>query len=544
MVALSSCGGNGAATFDSPQQQESLEVPEDSDIPDPLNIVPVPATGSTEKRSTQSLPGDGSQAHLQGQFGPLVAWPTMPIAMAVLPDGRVLTYGSDETGKQNAKIYYVVWDPSIGTGADSFLKLANTTETDIFCTGQALIPETGGVMIFGGDLTVKGKRNYAKNDINVFDPLTSTLAPPKDSAGNTLPGMNFNRWYSSAVTLPNGEHLALGGRNEMGRTDTVPATEATYSPTPEVRLADGTWKSLSTATSDVAYGASNRSWFYPRAWPNPKGGVFIVTNNGEMFNLDTSGTGALTQSPTKVTVSGPNMASVMFSPGRILSIRRRQIAIVMDISSGTPVVSSAGTLAKDRQYGNVTVLADGRVWANGGSSTGNDLEGMALDSELWDPATNTWTTAASATQARLYHSASILLPDGRVLTGGGGASGPETHLDGEIYYPPYLFKKDGSGQFADRPTITDAPATVIGWDQEFSVSATEDIARVTLVRAGVTTHAFNGEARFIDLGATVPGKTVTLRTPISAEVAPPGFYLLFVWNAEGVPSVSKMVKVG
>ena len=238
------------------------------------------------------------------------------------------------------------------------------------------------------------------------------------------------------------------------------------------------------------------------------------------------------------------MASVMFAPGRILSLRENREAVVLNINSGTPVVSPTAKLAKDRQFANATLLADGRVWVNGGSSTGNDLAGKALDSELWDPATNQWTTAASATQARLYHSASILLPDGRVLTGGGGAGGPETHLDGEIYYPPYLFKKGGSGKLADRPEITDSPGAVIGWDRQFSITATENIARVTLVRAGITTHAFNNETRFIDLGSTGPGKTVTLRTPASDDVAPPGFYYLFVWNSDGVPSVSKMIRLG
>lgn len=109
----------------------------------------------------------------------------------------------------------------------------------------------------------------------------------------------------------------------------------------------------------------------------------------------------------------------MFAPGRILSIRNNRVSTVVDIiGTGEPVLSSGGNLIKDRKYSNATVLADGRVWVNGGSSTGNDLTGASLDSELWDPATRVWTTVASAATARLYHSSSLLLPDGTVLTGG------------------------------------------------------------------------------------------------------------------------------
>lgn len=85
-----------------------------------------------------------------------------------------------------------------------------------------------------------------------------------------------------------------------------------------------------------------------------------------------------------------------------------------------------------------TVLADDRVWVNGGSSTGN----IALDSELWGPKTNRWATTASVTTAWLYHLASLLLPDGTVFTGGGGEPGPSRQRNGKIYYPPYLFERD------------------------------------------------------------------------------------------------------
>lgn len=179
-----------------------------------------------------------------------------------------------------------------------------------------------------------------------------------------------------------------------------------------------------------------------------------------MYKLNTSGTGTLTKYATKIATGRISLPSAMFAPGKILSIRKNRVAVVVDFNdSDAPAISSAGKLAKDRQYSNVTVLADGRVWVNGGSSSGNTLSGAALDSELWDPVTGNWMTTASAATARLYHSTSLLLLDGTVLTAGGGAPGPLKQLNGEVYYPPYLFKKNGSGEFAARQSNTCAPGS-------------------------------------------------------------------------------------
>lgn len=478
-----------------------------------------------------------SEAYEKGKFDLLHDWPIMPIAMMLMPDGRVLAYGTDEQGKQSGEMYYAVWDPKVGTGADAFETLPNITGTDIFCAGQALIPSTGHGLLVGGDSIVNGKRNYATADVNIFDPSTDTLI--------SQPSMAYKRWYATAVTLPNGEHVVLGGRNDrnFAGTSLIPATVATYSPTPEVRDAGGNWRTLDSASSDFAYGAEYNSWFYPRAWLNPQGGVFILNNKGEMYNLDVSDAGTLTKYTSEVDAYGSQgHPATVFAPGRILSIRKKGVAVVVDINGAEPVISSGGTLSKDRRYGNATVLADGRVWVSGGSTTRNDLDGVVLESEIWDPNTGNWTLAASAATARLYHSTAILLPDGTVATGGGGAPGPLTQMNGEIYHPPYLIKKNGDLAF--RPKIKFAPST-IGWNEEFSVQSNSIITRITLVRLGAVTHTFNNEAGFFDLPISEIGvsRTVTALSPATANIAPPGYYMLFVWNKWGRPSVAEIVQI-
>ncbi len=482
-----------------------------------------------------------SDAHLKGVFGPLHNWPIIPIAMMLMPDGRIFTYGTTPAGVQNGLMHYSIWNPAAGTGPNAFQTLPNITSTDIFCAAQAHIPDTGEALIVGGDARINTQRNYANSDVNIFDPATDSLIRQSQQ-------MAFKRWYATLVTLPNGEHAVLGGRNDrfFAGTPTIPATAATYSPTPEVRLKNGQWRTLSTATSDIAYGKlGGDSWNYPRAWVRPLGEIFILTGSGAMFKLDTAGTGTLLKYPKNILAGRAFLPTIMFSPGRILSVRQSRKSYVVDFNgAGQPVATLSGNLAYDRQYGNLTVLPDGRVWANGGSSTGNDLAGMALESELWDPATNIWMPAAIAATARLYHSTSLLLMDGTVITGGGGAPGPLKQLNGEIYYPPYLFKTDGSGEFAPRMQILDAPNTLIGWNQDFSIQATDNITRVTLVRAGAVTHTLNNEARFFDLPVSQVGSVVTVKTPLNANIAPPGFYMLFVWDASGVPSVAKMIQIG
>ncbi|UJP06264.1 MAG: DUF1929 domain-containing protein [Nitrosomonas sp.] len=482
----------------------------------------------------------GSDAHTKGKFGALHAWPIIPIAMMLMPDGRVFSYGTNLKGIQNAKLHYSIWDPSKGTGTDAFEVLPNTTDTDIFCAAQAHIPATGGALIAGGDAVINSIRNYANDNVNIFDPSTDTLTRQTHS-------MAYKRWYGTAVTMPNGEHVVLGGRDSksFAGTPTIPPTENTYSSVPEVRGADGSWRTLNTAISENAYGSLASSWNYPRGWLNPQGDLFIFGHNGHMFKLNVADTGSITKYKKTYLGSRPNMPSIMYAPGRILSVRKNRVALMVDINGiGDPVVSSAGNLSEDRQFSNATVLADGRVWVNGGSSTGNDLTGAVLDSELWDPVNNNWTATASAATARLYHSTSLLLPDGTVITGGGGAPGPLKQLNGEVYYPPYLFKADGSGDFAPRPGILDAPIHMIGWDQEFSIEATENITRVTLTRFGAATHAFNNEARFFELPISAVSNIVTVHTPSSPNLAPPGYYMLFVWNNTGVPSIARIIHIG
>ena len=156
---------------------------------------------------------------------------------------------------------------------------------------------------------------------------------------------------------------------------------------------------------------------------------------------------------------------------------------------------------------------------------------------------------ASASRVRQYHSTAALLPDGRVLTGGGGICGPcatKGYLEKNIEYfsPPYLFTKDGTGRLAPRPVISSAPATT-GYAQTFAVATEQagSISKVGLVRLSAPTHAQDQGQRYVPLAFTASGSNLTVTAPATTRIAPPGHYMLFVTDTAGVPSVAKIIQL-
>ena len=485
---------------------------------------------------TTQAPLGSPLAGVQGTFGPVNAWPSVPIHMVLTPDRRLVNFGATSSGKQGGFLDYAVWDPSIGVGADALLLLPNTTQVNNFCSAQWLLPESGDVLTAGGTQVVNNVSNVGINDVLRFATTTNTLTA-------TTP-MQYRRWYATTLGTLDGEVLALDGRIDppelTGDKITVADTPELYNP----RTA--TWRALPGARSESAYGFRSTSWFYPRAWLAPDGSTFVLSHAGSMYRVTTQGDGSIAVLPGSVPVQNAHMSSAMYQPGKIIAIRDARLVALIDINGPTPRVSVAQPISRHRRFGSATLLADGRLFVNGGTEANdNVLEGAHLESEIWDPATGQWTTAATAALARLYHSNAVLLPDATVLTGGGGLPGPLTNMNTEIYYPPYLYKKDGSGSLMPRPAL-DTRTVGLGWNQAFDVkfSSAKPIARVTLVGTGQATHAFNVGQRFQSLPFSASaGNWLRLRTPASRTQAPAGYYLLFAIDTDGVPSQGKVIRI-
>jgi hypothetical protein len=258
-----------------------------------------------------------------------------------------------------------------------------------------------------------------------------------------------------------------------------------------------------------ASGYSDR--FYAFLTTRPNGQVELMGPPGQMNTINTSGTGAITAAQTRDGINRSYGSFATYDIGKVLVTGGGDIteggqthvptktAVLVNVNSGTTSVSSTASMSVGRRQANLTILADGSALATGGmsraTSANADLDNPVFAAERWDPATQNWTVLSSASRVRQYHSSATLLPDGRVLTGGGGVCASCVsvgYLEKNIEYfePPYLFKKDGSGQKATRPVINSVPSTATyGQDFDISTSQASSIAKVGLVRLGAATHS-------------------------------------------------------
>ena len=182
------------------------------------------------------------------------------------------------------------------------------------------------------------------------------------------------------------------------------------------------------------------------------------------------------------------------------------------------------------------VLPDRTVLVSGGNGTNEDAPTAVLESEIYHSDTNTWSLAAKAQVARMYHSIALLLPDGRVLAAGSNPNRRDDELRLEIFHPPYLFK-------GPRPFVETAPVEILyGSTITLHTPQAQDIKWVELIRPMATTHSCEPGQRIIDM----PFKStdfchIRAEVPREQNIAPPGWYMLFVVNRDGVPSVAKWV---
>ena len=467
-----------------------------------------------------------------GSWSPVVDTPVVPVFEAVLPNGKVLIW--DSVGDNAAESYpdhnftrAMVWNPASDT-----YKRVDLQGSNIFCSGFAHLGN-GNILVAGGNANAKLEgtvRTY------VFNWQTETWTRGNDMAAA--------RWYPAVAETANGEEVIVGGG---------PATA-------EVYQTNGALRALSGFTKYSA-----RLYPFMGSRPDTQLGLFGPYATG--YTINTSGTGVIRATSTRDAITRDYGSFSTYDIGKSIVVGGGKIteggianvptrtAVVVNSSTGLiPSVTSTGSLSTGRRQLNATLLADGSVLATGGMTSAAtsdlvDLNNAATAAERWDPATGQWTVLASASRIRQYHSTAVLLPDGRVMTGGGGVCAicmTVGYLEKNIEYftPPYLYKKDGSGQQAARPVISTAPAGV-GINANFAISSAQaaSIRKVALVGLGDVTHGVDEGQRYVPLKFSASGTTLTVTGPPNGGVAPPGYYMLFIVDATGVPSIAKIVQV-
>jgi hypothetical protein len=361
--------------------------------------------------------------------------------------------------------------------------------------------------------------------------------------------MTHGRYYGSAITLGTGEVLTVAGYNEDGGNN------------PQIQIyKDGQgFRTLTGATT------SNFPDWYPHIYQLSNGLVFGANPGKRTFFLDPNGQGRIWQGPSMNYSRRYDGASVMYAPDQILAIggdaapgsppaggTSKQItntAETINLDSPNPTWQYTGSMHQPRYLLNATLLPDGTVLATGGTSqqddaNGNALKGAAYSAELWDPKTGQWTQMSSMQVPRLYHSTAILLPDARVLVAGGGQ--PEStgerkgtyHDTMQIFSPPYLSR-------GPQPVISSAPSAA-KYGQTISVSSPDaaSIKTINLIRPGSTTHGFNMTQRIVNVPFDKAADgTLRLHLPTNPNNAPPGPYMIFLLNTQGVPSKASMLEL-
>jgi PA14 domain/Galactose oxidase-like, Early set domain/Glyoxal oxidase N-terminus len=441
-----------------------------------------------------------------GQWDAVQSWPVNNINIILLPNGKYLLW--PRSGGNQAR----VWDP----GNNSFTQVPLPT-MNLFCAGHSFLAD-GTLLVTGGHI----QDGAGERKAHIFDYRNNTWTRVAD--------MNDGRWYPTTTTLGNGDALVSSG------------SIVNYDPNPVFQVWDvnsSNWRTLSSANKSIP--------LYPFMHLAPNGKVFNSGPNTTAAYLDTAGNGAWS-----ATVGGRRRtfrdygSSVQYAPGKIILIGGGdppvKTAEVIDLNQANPSWRSVGSMAFARRQMNATLLPDGKIFVTGGTSGNgfNDACGAVFAAEMWDPATEQFTTLPDAAERRLYHSSAILMADGRVLTGGGGEPAGENcadavHLNVQIYSPPYLFN-------GTRPALTSAPGEV-DYGQVFSAGTSGTIAKAALIRLPCVTHDFDQNQMYIPLSFSQAGGTVTITTPASANICPPGHYMLFVINSTGVPSMASIIRV-
>lgn len=448
----------------------------------------------------------------EGRWGTPVTSPVVGIHVSMLPSRKVLLWG--RAGDAH------LWDPA-SPGAGFALMSA---PYEVFCSGHSFLPD--------GRLLVAGGHSVGTSGIPstvIFDPASNTWS--------TTGSMAFGRYYPTITALPNGDVLAVAGSDENRNVVTIP----------EIRTGD-TWRLLTTASLAIP------NPYYPAMFLAPNGKVFLAGFPQTSRYLDVSGTGAWTTVADRQVADRTMGSAVMYAPGKILYVGGgdppTSSAEVIDLNQPSPDWRSVPGMAFARRQLNVTILADGQILVTHGTSGSgfNNLAGAIRAAEVWNPATESWSTMAEESSARAYHSATVLLPNARVLTSGSGEGGgvllENSNFTLQVFTPPYLFNSDGT--LAARPTTTAAPST-ISYGESFTVETPDagSVSRGTLIRLSSVTHAFNQSQLIYPLTFSATGPTsLAAAGPTSANLAPPGPYMLFLINGSGVPSVAKMVTVG
>ncbi|MFE0463160.1 galactose oxidase-like domain-containing protein [Kitasatospora sp. NPDC058965] len=519
---------------------------------------------------TQASTNAGFDPAVFGKFTDYFSSPDFGDHVALLPTGKVLLFSfesveenpqkepapTDVIGRQNAGRAYL-WDPAQGTGPAAFKAvpppvvdmpdgLNEPRPAPVFCAGHSYLPN-GMVGIFGGNLGGNGGTG-AKLAL-VFDPWTETWHQEQDMA--------VGRWYPTVVTGADGRQTIMSGQSELGwQKPTTPIVERFP--------AGGTDVSTDPAKAPVAQpldqwdAAGDFRTDYPQLFSLNDGNIYAFGRDYDeqyAFDPSTQARTRLENRPSKElrnygsAVALPNGTS---GPDSVLLLGgNRDDAKTYKFSGGHWTADTARAFGRTQD--DTLIFPDGNLFTVNGSydirDYGNGLYNPNADlkyrqTELRD-ANHQWRLGPVQRLPRGYHSNAVILPDGRVMVTGDElqqiANNPDikSGLNGtvEIYEPPYLHQ-------GARPSLTSVANPVADYGSALRVGYSGKVAKAVLMSPITSTHSIDTAQRRLELPITSrSGNKLVLQMPASGKDAPPGFYMLFLLDAKGVPSIAKWVQL-
>ncbi|HYE90108.1 MAG TPA: Ig-like domain-containing protein, partial [Terriglobales bacterium] len=472
-------------------------------------------------------PSVEAQLNVTGQWSTLpYNVPINPIHVALLYNGKVLIVAGTENDPSSTINKYAVWDPAAGTFSQG------TTPWDLFCNGMSFLPD-GRVFLTGGNLAYETDGPNPEpfkglKTTTIFDPVTEKFIQVEDMAKG--------RWYPTNVALADGGQLTFSGLDEHGvMNDTVEIYDVgggwtgPYAPSPVVPKWYP-WLHLLSNGKVVMTGPDA-----PTRTFNPATGVWSGVMATTNFNeTRTYGSSVLLPLHPDTGYAGKIVIFGGKSGGATNTVELLDTSVFPESWVSMPPMS-AGRITM-----NAVLMPNGKILVVGGSGQFNTPATAVYSAETFDPVAQTWTPSGTMAFHRLYHSTALLLPDATVWVAGSNPGEGVWTPQMEIYKPPYLFTSTGAP--APRPTITSLPAKV-GYGQAFTINTPDAaaISQVVLMRPGSNTHSFDMEQRMLYTYFTKGTGTLTVTAPSSANGAPPGYYMVFLINASGVPSVAKFV---
>src|SRR4029077_21216627 len=411
--------------------------------------------------------------------------------IALMHNGKVLVVSGSGNLPSDTTYLAGVWDPT----ANPPTITTQPVRFDMFCNGMVVLPD-------GRPFVISGTQQY---DPFHGDPRTAAYDP---ASGNfvQLQSMADGRWYPTATTLRDGSVMILSGLGQDGSTNE----------TIEIYKVGVGWSQpypispFSAALYPRMHLLPNGTVFY--SGPGTDSGIFnpaaIADPNthGWQFGPTTNYSGTRTYGSSVLLPLLPSnnyKPVVMIMGGGNPATNTTEL---VDLSATNPTWVNGPLMSQPRIEMDAVILPSGKVLAVNGSTNDEDASTASLNADLYDPNTNTFSSAGKDTHTpppcptpttgacypRLYHSGALLLPDATVMVVGGNPQRGTYVPQVEIYSPAYLFNANGT--LATRPTITSITPSVIGYGNSFQFQLqtpdASSISSVVLVRPGSVTHAF------------------------------------------------------